>query len=85
MAKDKGDDKAKRGRPVTGTALTNAENQSAYRARKQMVSVTVMIPSTEKAIVDQWVKNSGATMSDVIATMIRLANNKNDVDNDSSA
>jgi hypothetical protein len=85
MAKDKNDNKTLdvltlrsgiKGRPVTGTALSNAEKQSAYRAKKkleQLVSLTVMIPATEKAIVDQWVKNSGATMSDVIATMIRLA------------
>jgi Replication regulatory protein RepB len=85
MSKDKNDDKAKRGRPVTGTALTNAEKQSAYRARKQKISVTVMISESEKMIVDQWVKNSGLTMSEVISTMIRLAKNNNDVDNDSPA
>jgi hypothetical protein len=82
MAKDKDDDKTLdgvtlrpgiKGRPVTGTALTNAEKQAAYRARKQLVSLTVMIPASEKATVDQWVMNSGGTMSDVIATMIRLA------------
>ncbi len=85
MAKDKSDSmtldaltlrRGVKGRPVTGKALTNAEKQSAYRARKQteqLVSLTVMIPATEKAIVDQWVKNSGGTISDVIATMIRLA------------
>jgi hypothetical protein len=84
MAKDKHDNKTLdvltlrrgvKGRPITGTALTNAEKQSTYRAKKkleQLVSLTVMIPATEKAIVDQWVKNSGGTMSDVIATMIRL-------------
>ncbi len=88
MSKDKDDNKTidlltlrrgVKGRPVTGTALTNAEKQSAYRARKQMVSVTVMISSEEKDIVDRWVRNGNTTMSDVISTMIRLsAYNKDD-------
>ena len=88
MSKDKDDNKTidlltlrrgVKGRPVTGTALTNAEKQANYRARKQMVSVTVMISSEEKAIVDRWVRNGNTTMSDVISTMIRLsAYNKDD-------
>ena len=94
MSKDKNDDKTLdmltlrrgvKGRPVTGTALTNAEKQSAYRARKQKISVTVMIPESEKIILDQWAKNTGLTMSEVISTMIRLAKNNKNVDSDSPA
>ena len=65
-----------KGRLVTGTALTNAEKQANYRARKrleQLVNLSVMIPIEQKNKVDQWVKNTGRTMSDIIATMIRLA------------
>lgn len=47
--KDKFDDrtvdlipqKSKRGRPVTGRAMTAAEKQAAYRARKSAITVTV--------------------------------------------
>ena len=92
MAKDKNDDKTIdvltsrqgiKGRPVTGTAMTSAEKQANYRARKQteqMVNLSVMIPIEQKNEVDQWVKNTGCTMSDVIATMIRLS--KSDKDGD---
>jgi hypothetical protein len=90
MAKDKDDDDDKtldgvtlrpgiKGRPVTGTALTNAEKQASYRARKQKISVTVMISESEKIILDQWIENTGLTMSEIISTMIRLAKNNKDV------
>ena len=65
-----------KGRPTTGTAMTSAEKQANYRARKrleQLVNLSVMIPIEQKNKVDQWVKNTGRTMSDIIATMIRLA------------
>jgi hypothetical protein len=88
MAKDKSDNKTLdvltlrrgvKGRPITGTALTNAEKQANYRARKQKISVTVMISDSEKIILDQWIENTGLTMSEVISTMIRLSKNNKDV------
>ena len=81
MAKDAVDKKTKdifgarqgvKGRPKTGTAMTAAEKQAKYRANKQLVNLSVMIPVAEKYILDKWVLQTGKTQSDIISTMIRL-------------
>lgn len=60
---------AKRGRPKTGKALTNAERQKRYRARHKSVDTGETMAATIKRLADQF----DLTESEVTRHLLRFA------------
>lgn len=63
--------KRKRGRPSTGTAMTPAERQAAYRARHELVPVTVELPSELVEALNDYLKFKDTTRNAVFAKLLR--------------
>lgn len=63
--------KRKRGRPSTGTAMTPAERQAAYRARNALVPVTVDLPRELVDGLNDYLKFKDTSKNDVFAKLIR--------------
>jgi hypothetical protein len=61
----------KRGRPSTGQAMTAAERQAAYRARHNLVPVTVQLPADLVEGLDQYLKFKDTTKNEVFAKLLR--------------
>lgn len=60
---------AKRGRPASGQAKTNAQRQAEYRARHAIVPAGEMIPETIKRLADQF----DISVPDVTRELLRFA------------
>lgn len=63
--------KRKRGRPPTGNAMTAAERQAAYRARHELVSVTVELPAELVESLNDYLKFKDVTRNEVFAKLLR--------------
>ncbi|SPK73202.1 conserved protein of unknown function [Cupriavidus taiwanensis] len=63
--------KRKRGRPSTGNAMTAAERQAAYRARNDLVAVTVELPRDLVDALSDYLKFKDVTRNEVFAKLLR--------------
>lgn len=61
----------KRGRPVTGTALTAAQRKSKSRALHDVVVLSVELPSDLAEQFNEFLKFKGKTKNEVIAGLLR--------------
>lgn len=61
----------KRGRPSSGNAMTAAERQAAYRARHQLVSVTVELPVELVDELNEYLQFKDTTRNAVFAKLLR--------------
>lgn len=60
-----------RGRPSTGHAMSPAERQAAYRARNNLVPVTVELPADLVDGLNEYLKFKDVTRNQVIARLLR--------------
>lgn len=63
--------KRKRGRPSTGQAMTAAERQAAYRARHELVAVTVQLPADLVEGLNEYLRFKDTTKNEVFAKLLR--------------
>lgn len=63
--------KRKRGRPSTGTAMTAAERQAAYRARNDLVTVSVELPRDLVEALTDYLQYKDTTKNAVFEKLLR--------------
>lgn len=63
--------KRKRGRPVSGSAMTPAERQAAYRARNGLVPVTVELPDELVDELNEYLRFKDTTRNAVFEKLLR--------------
>lgn len=63
--------KRKRGRPSTGSAMTAAERQAAYRARNGLVPVTVELPADLVEELNEYLRFKNVTRNAVFEKLLR--------------
>lgn len=61
----------KRGRPVTGTALTTAQRVRAYRQRNSLAKLTVDIPCDLLDQLNDYLRLKDKTKSDVLISLLK--------------
>lgn len=61
----------RRGRPVTGKAMTSAERQAAFRVRHGLVPMTVLLPADLVGAVNDYMRFKDLTKTQVFERLIR--------------